>query len=168
MTFSALATNLANPSALVRYIDVSSTSPVVGNYFLWNTKTDLIGTSGTSVSSGEITLPQGYYWLIEAMIQSQYVGSSGGSTRIVEFEVYDVTNTTTIGSLATLNNSVWTGAEPNQLYSRDEASRCWVDTTTAARDIAVRITTITGLNFDSYSGGQSWAGQSRLFCWRFD
>ena len=174
MTFSALAQNLANPSALVRYIDVSSTSPVVGNYFLWATKSDLIGTSGTSVASGVVTLPQGYYWLLEASIMSQYVGSSGSSTRIVEFEIYDDTNSATIGSLATLNNSVWSGAEPNQLYSRDECSRCWVDTTAAARDVAVRITNITGyalpggLDFDSYAGGQPWAGQSRFFIWRFD
>lgn len=174
MTFSALATNLANPSALVRYTNVSSTAPTVGNYFLWATKNDLIGTSGTSISSGIITLPQGYYWLLEASVMSQYVGSSGSATRIVDFEIYDHSSSSTIGSLATLNNSTWTGAEPNQLYSRDECSRCWIDTNAGSKDIAVRIVNITGyslpsgLNFDSYSGGQPWAGQSRFLIWKFD
>lgn len=175
MTFSALAQNLANPSALVRFVDASGTTPGVGNYAQWATQSELIGSSGVTISTGQITLPQGYYWLIEAMLQTQLLGGGPfSSTRVVEFEVYDVTNTASIGSLASLNDSVWSGAESNQLYSRDECSRCWVDTQSASRIIAVKQTAITGytipgeLDYDSFSAGQDYSGQSRLFCWRFD
>ena len=162
------ASLLAQPNALtvVEHTTGSSQSITIGNRVQVGNINNWYGSFSPTISSNQITLPIGYYYYIESMVNA-YMTSSHQISSYLSFQHYDETGTASIGTLATI---FATYNEDNQLFSRDGCARALIDCTGASKDISLKISAVTG-NFDrlNYTGtAQDYSGFGRTVIWQLE
>ena len=164
---------LAQPESLV-FIPMTQSStqaPVVDTAINLDAAQVQFGSWTVTISSDIITLPIGFYYLVESCTQCHYTAASDPTTGAAYHtsQIYDETNSNYIGT----KGSVWRGSgeDTYPLFSRDEKCRAFLNCTGGARTISVKTqefdTKIDRLN---YSAG-SWsyyAGSGRVIIWRLD
>jgi len=167
MTYLATFSETATGSGLARLRDGSSTTTGTNNKILWAVNDDLYGSSVCSVASGVITLPVGYYYLLE--------GSTSARSSIDVFnftmQFYDENSSAYVGTESFLSANYANVGEDFQTFSMDDASRVWVDATSTAGSISFR-QKITSTNINGWDvaqvGPRNWTGYGRCLVWRFD
>lgn len=163
---------LAQPESLVFIPMTESTTqaPSVNTKINLNAAQLQYGTWSASISNDVITLPSGYYYLIESSVQAYYTGSAGVSD-YYEHRIYDETNTQYVGTTARIMRAT---GEDTQLESRDEKARYYVDCSSASLDISIKTTALTApfdrINYtDTAPYYWTWhSGSGRVIIWRLN
>lgn len=163
-----LSRKVANPNALtvIEHTTGTSQSITVGNRVQVGNINNWYGSFSPTISTNQITLPSGYYYYVESMVNA-YMTSSHEISSYLSFQHYDETGAANIGTLATI---FATYNEDNQLFSRDGCARALIDCTGASKDISLKISAVTG-NFDrlNYTGtGQDYSGFGRTVIWQLE
>jgi hypothetical protein len=182
MSYSARANDFpfVQPSGLLRFSDSSSmnTTMTAGDKILMADTEDLIGSGVASIASGVITLPAGYYYLLQGSFS---VGDQSGTyypqSRQIYTRFYDEGGAAYIGTESYQNTNLPSSgtSEIGVLLSRDETARVWVDATGAAKSVSWRISSTT-YPWDAsdilypISGltPRLWVGWTRCMIWRFE
>ena len=189
MTYSNQANQFSfvDPSGLLRFSDSSGTpgSPASavssGDKILLANSEDLVGSNIATISgAGVITLPSGYYYLLEGSLS---IGDSSGTSfsttnRDIYTRFYNETTASYVGTESYQNT-----IPPNQStdeaeapLSKDETARCWIDATGGAVDLSWKISNVLYSNYNqsdaiypnSAASGELWVGYTRCLVWRFD
>ena len=160
---------LAQPESLV-FIPMTQTTtqaPVVDTAINLDSAQTQFGSWSVSISSDIITLPSGYFYLIESSVQVHYTGS-GTTSDYYEHQIYDETNSNYVGTIARIQRSL---GEDTQLESRDEKARYYVDCSSASLNISIKSKSFTS-NFDRINyTDSSWTnntGSGRVIIWRLN
>lgn len=173
MTFSKITSETATSSGLARLRSANSTVFGASNKMLWAVNEDLHGSSICSVASGVITLPVGYYYLLEASMGVIDTTTAGQNAEIT-LQFYNETTAASVGTKSFLIAARANVGEQFQTFSMDDASRLWVDATSGAGSVSFRQVGVssTGYDFDKADqagfGGRYVTGFSRCLVWRFD
>ncbi len=173
MTYSNVTSETATSSGLARLRSANSTVFGAGNRMDWGVNEDLHGSSICSVSTGIITLPAGYYYLLEASM-GVIDTTTAGQNADITLQFYDENASASVGTQSFLIAARANVGEQYQSFSMDDASRLWVDATSVAGSVSFRQvgTSSTGYDFDKADqagfGGRFITGWSRCFVWRFD
>jgi len=183
MTYSAQADQFDyfEPSGLMRFSDSNGTPTFSAGDRIYLADSDHL--SGADVATitgvGVITLPAGYYYLLEGSVSvGDTSGTSSGTlNREIYTRFYNETATAYVGTESyqntiPANQSTDEGEVP---LSRDETARCWIDATGGAVDVSWKVTT-ANYNFNesdaiypnSAAPGELWVGYTRCLVWRFD
>ena len=161
------AKTLAQPNALTVIEHTASTTQTltVGNRVQVGTVHTWYGSFSPTISTNQITLPIGYYYYVESMIQVYQTGSFSGLS-YVSYQHYDETNSSNIGLPATVYEGDY---EDDTTFSRDACARALIDATSAAVAISLKISAEVG-NFDyiNYSSGQNTSGLGRTVIWQLE
>lgn len=167
MTYSNEISQTATSSGLALLRDASGTTPGVGAVIQWANVDTLRGTSVCSVASGVITLPVGYYYLLE--------GTLGAVSNIkvwdMHHQFYDENASAYVGTKGFMSAEIGTQGEHYDAFSMDDCARLWVDATASAASISLRQQALVNgpvVAFDSNLNGRRWTGYSRCIVWRFD
>jgi hypothetical protein len=190
MTFSnrALQDGFVDPSGLLRlsnsYATTGGGTPTAvstGDRILMADSQDLVGSSIATISgAGVITLPSGYYYLLEASLSigDSSATSSSTTNREIYTRFYDETALSYIGTETYQNTTPAnkTTDEADVPLSKDETARCWIDATGGAVDVSWKVSNVVYGNYDqsdtiypnSNSPGELWVGYTRCLIWRFD
>lgn len=162
MTYTTKPLKTATPSGLARLYDGSSTTPAVDGVHLWGSLENLHGSGTCTVSSGVISLPSGYKYLLQA---STAPGGSSGSYLDLHIQFYDEGSSAYIGTRGFNRGGLANEQDIYQDSSKDEAARVWVDASSSAASVSLRFPTLDG--FNSIDSVQRWNGFSRCLVWRF-
>ena len=167
MTYLATFSETATGSGLARLRDGSTTTTGTGNKILWATNEDLYGSSVCSVAAGVITLPVGYYYLLEGSVSAR----SDINTFNLTMQFYDENASAYAGTESFLSAQLANAGEDFQTFSMDDASRLWVDATGGAGSVSFR-QKVTSTSIDGWDvaqvGPRNWTGYGRCLVWRFD
>ena len=160
---------LAQPNSLVFIPMTQSTSQAatVGTPVNLSAAVTKFGAWSVTIASDKVTLPSGYHYLIEAVIVPYYTGSAS-NTDFIEFQIYDETNLTHVGTKAMIHRST---GEDGGLTSRDEKCRYFADCSSSSIDISVKLTAATAawnrLNYSTNSFTK-YSGSGRIIIWRLE
>ncbi|MBI05345.1 MAG: hypothetical protein CMM54_00020 [Rhodospirillaceae bacterium] len=167
MTYSNEVHQTGTSSGLAQLRDASSTTAGLNAIIQWATVDTFRGSSVCSVSSGVITLPAGYYYLLEGVVGC--LSTSAGWD--AHFQFYDENASAYVGTKAYLSGDIGTEGEHYDAFSMDDCARLWVDATSSAGSISLREQAVVGPldRFDTAGpGGRQNTGYSRCLVWRFD
>ncbi len=166
MTFSNKSIKTATPSGLIRLYNGSQTSVAVNNVHKWNSTEDLHGSNVCTVSSGVISLPSGYQYLLQA---STCPGASNGYYIETTFQFYNEGTSSYIGTQGFIRGGYSNNQDIYQPLSKDENARVWIDASGASVSVSLRFVALggdaTGRNIDQVT---RYNGHSRCLIWRFD
>ena len=129
-----------------------------GSVIPFNTATDLVGSTASSysVSSGVITLPSGYWYLLKSQIQVRFSSQSGH----VKY-IWRNSSNTDLGRRGTMIMQ-----EEPQLFGGDELAVALVDATSASVDVKLVVSSIANVTEFNSTTETVWAGGSRAEIWR--
>ena len=167
MTFSNEVHQTATSSGLAILRDASGTTPGVNAVIQWAAQDTAHGSSVCSVASGVITLPVGYYYLLEGALGCL----STVAVWSMHHQFYDENASSYVGTKGYMSANVGSAGEHYDAFSMDDCARVWIDATASAASISLREQALTGgpvTNFDSNANGRRWTGYSRCLVWRFD
>lgn len=168
MTYSNEVHQTATSSGLAQLRDASGTTPGVGAVIQWATVDTFRGSSVCSVLSGVITLPVGYYYLLEGAVGCL----SSVDVWDAHFQFYDENASAYVGTKGYLSGDIGTAGEHYDAFSMDDCARLWIDATSSAGSISLRQQSLVKgpvTNFDAAGpGGRQNTGYSRCLVWRFD
>ena len=166
MTYLATFSETATGSGLARLRDGSSTTTGTNNKILWATNNDLYGSSVCSVAAGVITLPVGYFYLLEGSVSAR-----GSNIFNLTMQFYNENTSAYVGTESFLSAQLANAGEDFQTFSMDDASRVWVDATATAGSISFR-QKVTSAFINGWDvpqlGPRNWTGYGRCLVWRFD
>ena len=160
---------LAQPESLVFIPMTQSTTqvPSVGTKINLDAAQTQFGSWSVSITSDVVTLPSGYYYLIESSVQAYYTGSAGNSD-YYKHQIYDETGSAYVG---TPGRNTRGRGEDTQLETRDEKARYFVDCSSSSLDISFK-TTDKSAAFDRINYTDSywtlWTGSGRVIIWRLN
>ena len=165
MSFSAVRNKTATSSGLARLRNGISTTFATNSPITWATNEDLHSESVCSIASGVITLPVGYYYLIEA---SMSCASSVPDE--ISLQLYNESTATYFGTESYLNCEDAANSEHARLFAKDDMSRAWVDARSTAGSVSFRMKAPSSFyQCDQlYYGLRRRVGYSRCLVWRFD
>lgn len=175
MTYANAQYAVVEPSGLLRFSDSNSTT--FGNDFkiLMATTEALISTGVASIAAGVITLPVGYYYLLEgSFCAGRGSGLGSANTRQIYTQFYDEGSSAYIGTQSYQNGEKGNNFEDVVPLSRDETARVWVDATASAQSVSWRMQTVASSTytqsdtFFSKTNPELWVGYTRCLVWRFD
>lgn len=180
MTYSTRhdAFPFVGPAGLLRFSNSTAMANFSANDKILMADTEnLIGWGTATISAGVITLPVGYYYLLEgAFSVGDLDGANYPQSAEIYTQFYDENAASYIGVESYQNSNIPSSgsSEIGVLLSRDETARVWVDATAAAQSVSWRITStpypwdasdilypITGLS------PRLWVGWTRCLVWRF-
>jgi len=183
MTYSARANSFpfVQPAGIARFSNSSSmtTTMSAGTIIQMADTEDLVGSDVASIASGIITLPAGYYYLLQgAFSVGDGITNWYPQSREIYTRFYDEVAATYIGAESYQNSNVPnTGdSEIGALLARDETARVWVDATGGAKSVSWRVSA-TPYPYDRsdifYPNNlvipyPLWVGYTRCTVWRFD
>jgi hypothetical protein len=129
-----LSRKVANPKALTVIEHTTSTTQTisVGNRVQVGNINNWYGSFSPTIATNQITLPSGYYYYIESMVNA-YMTSGHELDSYLSYQHYDETGSANIGTLATI---FATYNEDNELFSRDGCARALIDCTSASKDLS--------------------------------
>jgi len=177
VTYSASQYTLVEPSGLARFSDSSSMASFANDDKIPMATTEtLVGSSVASIAAGVITLPVGYYYLLEGALDIGYNSGSVASsnTRQIYTQFYDENSTSYIGTQSYQNGEKGNNFEDIVLLSHDETARVWVDATASAASVSWRIQTVASSCYNRSdllypkTNPERWVGYTRCLVWRFD
>ena len=133
----------------------------VGDAVNYGSAINLIGSSASSYSfsSGVITLPSGYWYLVKGTPMARFEPAPSGAK--LKYIWKDDGTGTALGRRGTLIMQ-----ETAQLFGGDEIAICLVDCTSGAKDIKLEITemgNVLNINNTLYP---TYASQTRAEIWR--
>lgn len=165
MTFSNVRNRTATSSGLARLRDGSGTVFATNAKVLWSTDEDLHGSGICSISSGVITLPVGYYYLVEASMSC-----ASSVVDEISLQLYDENTSSYVGTESYLNCQDAANSEHARLFAKDDMSRLWVDAKSSAGSVSFRMKAPSSFyQCDvQYYGLRRRVGYSRCLVWRFD
>lgn len=174
MSYSNSEYSVVEPSGLLRFSDSSTTVFGNNNKILMTSTENIVGTNIVSIASGVITLPIGYYYLLEGALSAgdPYNASTAG-TRQIYTQFYDEDTSSYIGTKSYQNGERANSQEEEVLFSMDDNARCWIDASTSERSISWRMQTILNSTYDRsdvqypQSPQELWVGYTRCLVWRF-
>ena len=167
MTYSNEVHQTATSSGLAQLRDASGTTPGVGAVIQWATVDTFHGSSVCSVLSGVITLPVGYYYLLEGVLGCL----STTNVWDMHHQFYDENASAYVGTKGYMSGDLGNAGEHLDAFSMDDCARLWVDATSGAASISLREQALVNgpvSHFDSNANGRRFTGYSRLLVWRFD
>ena len=140
-------------AASARNIAVSASTVIPFDGF-----TDMVGSmaSGFSASSGVITLPSGYWYLVKGTVQARFSATSG----YIKY-IWQTSGGTDLGRRGTLIMQ-----EEPQLFGGDEIAVCLVDATSASADIKLVVQSLGSVTSVNNTTDQRVAGWCRAEIWR--
>ena len=162
MSYMTKPLKSATPTGLARLYDGSSTTPSVNGVHLWGSLEDLHGSGTCTVSSGVISLPSGYKYLLQA---STAPGGSSGYYLDLHIQFYDENSSSYIGTKGFNRGGLANNQDIYQDASKDETARVWVDASSSSASVSLRFQSLNG--FNSIDSTQRWNGFSRCLVWRF-
>lgn len=166
MTYSAVKNRTATGSGLLRFREASGTTvPGAGQRTKFSVTDNLHGSSVATIdAAGIITLPAGYYYLLEA----SFSVTSASTVDEFYFQFYDENASAYIGTGAFMTDENGNNSDDKKLFSRDDMARVWVDATGSAGSVSFRqVNASNALTCDD-SNIRWWVGYSRCLVWRFD
>lgn len=157
---------LMNPSALAVCSPSNNTSSAVGADIQFNAARDFLGSLAASLSfsSGVITLPTNYYYFIEGSTQTY--ASALNSLTHCEYRWHNGA-----GFVGSHGRIVQQRLPDTQLTGRDEKAFAFIDATSGAVSVSLRITgsgNIYATGINSTSSQYIYAGMGRATIWRLD
>ena len=164
---------LAQPESLVFIPMTQGTSqiPSVNTKIQLDAAQTQFGTWSVSITNDVITLPSGYFYLIESSVQALYTTSAVASD-YYKHQIYDETNGAYVGTEAKLMKAA---GEDSALDTKDEKARYYVDCSSISLDISIK-TTDKSAAFDRINytvgvdgPGYLWTwhtGSGRVIIWR--
>ena len=159
---------LAQPNALtvIEHTTGSSQSITIGNRVQVGNINNWYGSFSPTISSNQITLPIGYFYYVESMI-NVYMSSGFTAASYCSFRHYDETGSANIGTPATVFQAA---QEDSVLFSQDSCARALIDCTSAAMDISLKITANSGgFTRINYTGtAQDYSGFGRTIIWQLE
>lgn len=128
-----------------------------GTVIPWGSAIQEYGTATYSVSSGVITLPSGYYYLVKSALGA-YTSLGNLSASTISYQFYDTGASSYIGRRGWL---AW--QEYPKLTGGDEYALALIDASSASKTIDLRMLTVshTGITVDSTAEQYIYAGYSR-------
>tara|TARA_B100000902_G_C27043921_1_gene780732 strand:- start:48 stop:554 length:507 start_codon:yes stop_codon:yes gene_type:complete len=151
-------------SVTVLYNTSSDISCSVGTVLPLGSERSLKGTDTYSVSSGVITLPSGYYYLLRAGIGAY---GSNLTNDLISYRFYNNGTSSYVGRRGWL---AW--QENPKTTCGDEYAIALVDASSSAQTIDLRIVTQTGsITLDATSSTYqyyTYAGHSRVEIWKWN
>ena len=128
-----------------------------GTVIPWGSAVQAYGTDSYSVSSGVITLPSGYYYLIKCALGA-YTLLSNLSASTISYQFYDTGASSYVGRRGWL---AW--QEYPKLTGGDEYAIAMIDASSSSQTIDLRLLTVshTGITVDSTDVQYIYAGYSR-------
>ena len=166
MTFSAVRNQTATSSGLLRFREASTTTvPGAGQRTKFSVTEHLHGSNVASIAAtGIITLPVGYYYLLEA----SFSVTSASTVGEFYFQFYDENSSSYVGTSAFMTDENGNNSDDKKLFSRDDMARVWVDATGGAGSVSFRqVNASPALTCDD-SNIRWWVGYSRCLVWRYD
>ena len=150
-----LKTSIVYASASGRNIAASA-----GTVVPFDTFTDLVGSSasGYSASSGVITLPSGYWYVVKGSLQARFSVKSG----YIKY-IWQDSSSTDLGRRGTLIMQ-----EEPQAFGGDEVAICLVDATSSSVDIKLVVQSLASISSINNTADQRVAGWIRAEIWRID
>jgi Tfp pilus assembly major pilin PilA len=120
--------------------------------------TDMVGStaSGYSASSGVITLPSGYQYVVKGSVQARFSADTG----YVKY-IWQTAASADLGRRGTLIMQ-----EEPQLFGGDEIAICLVDAVSASVDIKLVVQSLSGITNLNNTTDQRVAGWIRAEIWR--
>lgn len=161
---------VAQPNALTVIEHTTSTTQGIttGNRIEIGTVHNWYGSFSPSISTNQITLPSGYYYYIESMINA-YISATYSMSSYVSYQHYNETGSANIGLPATLFAGYY---EDSVTLSRDACARALIDCTSAAMTISLKVTGNTGnfdkINYSAPASDQDYAGFGRTVIWQLE
>ena len=121
---------------------------------------DLVGStaSGFSASSGVITLPSGYWYVVKGSVQARFSSNTG----YIKY-IWQTGASADLGRRGTLIMQ-----EEPQLFGGDEIAVCLVDAVSASVDIKLVVQSLSGITNLNNTTDQRVAGWIRAEIWRFE
>ena len=167
MSYSAVKNRTATGSGLLRFREASGTTvPGAGQRTKFSVSENLHGSSVATIdAAGIITLPAGYYYLLEASFS---VTSTSGPVGEFYFQFYDENASAYIGTSAFMTDENGNNSDDKKLFSRDDMARVWVDATSLAGSVSFQQVNASVANSVDDSNIRWWVGYSRCLVWRFD
>ena len=166
MSYSAIKNRTATSSGLLRFREGSNTTvPGAGQRTKFSVTENLHGGSIASIdASGIITLPAGFYYLLEA----SFSVTSASTVGEFYFQFYDENASAYIGTSAFMTDQNGNNSDDKKLFSRDDMARTWIDATGSAGSVSFKqVNASPALTCDD-SNIRWWVGYSRCLVWRFD
>lgn len=147
--------------ASILYADASARniSASAGTVIPFDGFHDLVGSAsaGFSASSGVITLPAGYWYVLKGSVQARFADRSGH----VKYIWKDDSTNSDLGRRGTLIMQ-----EQSQLFGGDEFAVCVVDATAGSVDIKLAVESIANVTSLNNTTDQRVAGWIRAEIWR--
>ena len=157
MSYSLIQRRLKLSTA---YLTVSSTDISISadDVVQFASPTDLVGStaSGYSVSSGVITLPAGYWYLLKSQLMVRLSDRAGYVKHIWRDD-----NDNDLGRRGTLIMQ-----EEPHTFGGDEIAIALVDCSSSSKDVKVCIESLSDVNVLNYSLYTEWTGGMRAEIWR--
>jgi hypothetical protein len=130
-----------------------------GSIIPLGSESQLFGASSYTVSSGEITLPSGYVYVVKAVLGCYGPTVTGDQ---ITYQLYDTTNTAYVGRRGSL---IW--QESPKLQGGDEYAIALIDASTTAQTIDLRILGVSSAGFivdpsNSTTAQFIYAGRTRV------
>ena len=166
MTFVASSNQTATPHGLARLYDGSSTTLGANNKHLWGSTENLYGTNICTVNAGTITLPSGYYYLLEGSSAPAGSASGSGVGAVLTIQFYNETVSSYQGTQGFHRGGISSNQDIYQPFSKDEMAKVWIDASGSSVDVSLRIVSFN--EFSNIDTTQRWNGESRCLVWRFD
>tara|TARA_R100000773_G_scaffold42988_1_gene40843 strand:+ start:782 stop:1291 length:510 start_codon:yes stop_codon:yes gene_type:complete len=163
MTFlqSSQFNNLAINFESITVLSNSTTDFAIssGTVFQLGNSDQLHGSDSYSVSSGVITLPGSYYYLLKFVPAATSPVEDSSKTASFSYQFYDTVSSSYIGRRGWL---IW--QESPKLNGGDEYAIALVDASSSSKAIDCRVTTVNGSNIvgDPTGSQSSFVGLSRL------
>ncbi len=175
MSYSNSQFSIVEPAGLIRFSNSSTTTFGNNNKVLMTNTENIVGTNIATISSGIITLPVGYYYLLEASLSAgdAYNVSTHG-TRQIYTQFYDENSSAYIGTQSYQNGEKPNADDDSVLFSRDDTARCWIDASSSEGSVSWKMQTITNSTYDrsdvqyTQSPQQLWVGYTRCLVWRLN
>jgi len=149
-------------SITILYNTSSDISCSVGTVLPLGSERSLHGSDSYSVSSGVITLPSGYYYLLRCGIGAYSTSTSS----LLSYRFYDTGASSYIGRRGWL---AW--QESAKTTAGDEYAIALVDASSSAQTVDLRVVTKSGtITLDATSSSYTYwtyAGHSRIEIWKW-
>jgi len=149
-------------SITVLYLSTNDVSCSVGTVLPVDSQRSLHGSDTYSISSGVITLPSGYYYLLRCGIGAYSTSTSS----LLSYRFYDT------GASAYIGRRGWLAwQESPKTTCGDEYAIALIDASSSAQTIDMRIVTQSGtVKLDATSASYqyfNYAGHSRIEIWKW-
>ena len=145
----------------VAYASFTTTNVTVsaGTVIPFASMTDLVGGSASSYSfsSGVITLPSGYWYMIKGQVQVRFASQLG----YIKYIWQDDADDSDLGRRGTLIMQ-----EQPQLFGGDEIAMALIDCTSAAKDVKLVVESLANVTNLNTSTDAAFAGGVRAELWR--